>query len=142
MLDFPDVADARAELLRDGRPTSRGEVEDYAAGTLRLVDGRVIRIACSWNLHAGRDAVIEASFYGPSGGARMVNENGSFFDFSAELFKERDRFALAAPPDAWGGRAASEWVLKLDAGERFSGSTSGLLQTSQALDELYARGFA
>jgi predicted dehydrogenase len=139
MLDFPEVADARAELLRDGRAVSPDEVEDYAAGTLRLTDGRVIRIACSWNLHAGRDAVIEASFYGTSGGARMANENGSFFDFSAELFKGRDRFALAAPPDAWGGRNAREWVLKLAAGERFSGSTSGLHQTSQALDRLYAR---
>jgi predicted dehydrogenase len=140
MLDFPDVADARAELMRDGRPTRPDEVEDYAAGTLRLTDGRVIRIACSWNLNAGRDAVIEASFYGTSGGARMYNESGSFFDFSADLFTGRESVGIAAAPDDWGGRAASRWVRQLAAGERFAGSTSGLLETARALDELYARG--
>jgi predicted dehydrogenase len=125
--------------MRDGRPAPPDEVEDYAAGTLRLTDGRVIRIACSWNLNAGRDAVIEASFYGTSGGARMYNESGSFFDFSADLFTGRVSLGIAAAPDDWGGRAASGWVRQLAAGERFAGSTSGLLETARALDKLYAR---
>jgi predicted dehydrogenase len=142
MLDFPDVADAQAELLRDGRAAQRHEVEDYAMGTLRLADGPVVRIACSWNLNAGRDAVVEASFYGTSGAARMANEGGSFFDFSAELFKGRNRFPIAEAEDDWGGRAASEWVRQFARGERFAGSTSGVLQTAQALDRLYAAAVA
>jgi predicted dehydrogenase len=125
--------------LRDGHPPAADEVENYATGELKLANGVTARIACSWNLSAGRDAVIDASFFGTSGGAQMRNENGSFFDFSADLFKGRDRERIASPPDEWGGRAAAEWVRKLAAGERFSGSTSGLVQTAQALDRLYGR---
>jgi hypothetical protein len=97
-----------------------------------------VRIACSWNLNAGEDAVIEASFFGTAGGAQMRNENGSFFDFSAELFKGRNSERISAPPDEWGGRAGAEWVRKLAAGGRFAGSTSGLLETASVLDRLYA----
>jgi predicted dehydrogenase len=139
VLDFPDVVDARADLLRGGRRATADEVEDYAIGTLLLAEGCVVRIACSWNLNAGRDAEIQASFYGSSGGARMANVDGSFFDFSAELFKGRESSSIAAPPDEWGGRAACDWARRLAAGERFGGSTAGLLETASALDRLYAR---
>ena len=140
LFDFPEVTDARATLLRDGRPVAVDEVEDFALAELSLANGVHVRIACSWNLSAGRDAVIEATFYGTGGGAEMRNENGSFFDFSADLLNGRDRQTIASPPDDWGGRAAAEWVRKLAAGERFDGSTQGLLQTAQALDRLYAAG--
>jgi predicted dehydrogenase len=118
----------------------KGEVEDHAIADLTLANGLHVRIACSWNLNAGQDAVIEAAFYGTKAGARMRNPNGSFFDFSAELFHGRDREVIATPPDQWGGRAAAEWVQKLDAGERFSGSTNGLLESARTLDRLYGRG--
>ena len=104
-----------------------------------LANGVTVRIACSWNLNAGRDAVIEASFYGTSGGAQMRKENGSFFDFSADLFTGRDAQWIASPPDDWGGRAAAEWVRKLADGQRFAGTTAGLLETARALDRLYDR---
>jgi predicted dehydrogenase len=138
LFDFPEVSNARATLLRQGRPVRPDEVEDYAVGELKLANGVTVRTACSWNLNAGKDAIIEASVYGTQGGARMRNENGSFFDFSAELFKGRNAERIAAPPDDWGGRAAAEWVRKLAAGERFAGSTSGLLETAAVLDRLYA----
>ena len=140
LFDFPDVTDARATLLRDGRAVDLSEVEDFALGELTFSNGAHVRLACSWNLSAGRDAVIGATVYGTGGGAEMRNENGSFFDFSADLLKGRERQTIASPPDHWGGRAAAEWVGKLAAGERFSGSTDGLLQTAQALDRLYADG--
>jgi predicted dehydrogenase len=139
MFDFPGVADTSATLLRDGRTLGKDEVENYAAATLTLANGVHVRIACSWNLNAGRDAVIEASFYGTRGGARMRNEGGSFFDFSADLFKGRSCERIASPPDDWSGRAAAEWVRRLTAGERFSGTTTGLLETTRALDRLYGR---
>ena len=139
MFDFPEVLDARATLLRDGHPPAPDEVEDYAVGELTLANGVHARIACSWNLNAGADAVIGAEFYGTDAGAEMRNENGSFFDFSADLLKGRDRERLASPPDDWGGRAAAEWVRKLASGERFTGSTDGLLETARVLDRLYGR---
>ena len=139
MFDFPEVLDARATLLRDGRSVAEDEVENYATGELELANNVHVRIACSWNLNAGRDAVIEASFYGAKGGAQMRNENGSFFDFTGDLFRGRESRRIAAPPDDWGGRAATEWVRKLAAGERFTGTTTGLLETARTLDRLYVR---
>jgi predicted dehydrogenase len=139
LFDFPEVLAARGTLLRGGHRPADDEVEDYATGELSLGNGVDVRIACSWNLSAGSDAVIEASFYGTEGGAQMRNEGGSFFDFSADLFQGRERRPIASPPDEWGGRAAAEWVRKLAAGERFAGSTDGLLQTARALDRLYRR---
>jgi predicted dehydrogenase len=139
MFDFPELLDAHATLLRDGRAAHEDEVEDFALGELKLANGVIVRVACSWNLSAGRDAVIEASFYGTQGGVQMRNDNGSFFDFSAELFEGRNTERIASPPDDWGGRAAAEWVRKLAAGEGFAGSTTGLLDTARALDRLYGR---
>jgi predicted dehydrogenase len=139
MFDFPEVSEARATLLRDGRPALPSEVEDYAVAELVLANGVHVRIACSWNLDAGQDAVIEAAFHGTDGGARMRNEDGSFFDFSAELLKGRSAERIASPPDDWGGRAAVEWVRKLAAGERFAASTDGLLESARVLDRLYGR---
>jgi predicted dehydrogenase len=139
IFDFPDVVDASATLLRDGRAVGKHEVEDYAAATLTLANGVHVRIACSWNLNAGRDAVIEASFYGTRGGAQMRNEGGSFFDLSADLFKGRSSERVASPPDDWSRRAAVEWVRNLSSAEGFFGSTTGLLETARALDRLYGR---
>jgi predicted dehydrogenase len=139
MFDFPEVTDATAILLRDGRPVAAGEVENYAVGTLTLATGGVVRLACSWNLDAGADAVICARFYGTQGGAGMQNENGSFFDFSADLYRGRESERIASPPDDWGGRAACDWLGKLKSGSRFGGSTSGLVETAAVLDRLYGR---
>ena len=139
LFDFPEVLDARSILVRDGRPPESGEVEDYAAGELRLANGVNTRIACSWNLAAGRDAIIEATFYGTEGGAAMRNRGGSFFDFSGEVFRGAETELLTSPHDDWGARAAAEWVAKLAAGERFEGSTTGLLETAAVLDRLYGR---
>jgi hypothetical protein len=104
-----------------------------------LANGSTVRIACSWNLSAGTDAVIEARFFGSQGGAAMRNVGGSFFDFTAERYAGRNTETLTSPPDAWGGRAAAEWVRKLAAGARFDESTAGLLETARTLDRLYGR---
>jgi predicted dehydrogenase len=140
LFDFPEVEDARATLLRDGRPVRAHEVEDYAVAELDLANGAHVRIACSWNLNAGRDAVIEAAFYGTEAGAFMRNDNGSFFDFSADLLRGRDSEPRSRPPDDWGGRAAVDWLKKLARGERFGGSTTGLLEAAHVLDRLYEKG--
>jgi predicted dehydrogenase len=138
LLDFPEVEAVDANLLRDGHKKKPREVEDFAFGSMTLANGAVVRIACSWNLAAGADAVIRASFYGTSAGAEMANENGSFFDFHADLLRGRERERLASPPDAWGGRAAVEWLKRVAAGGGFDATTTGLLQSARALDRLYA----
>jgi hypothetical protein len=65
--------------------------------------------------------------------------NGSFFDFSSELFRGQNAERLTSLPDDWGGRAAAEWVSKLAAGERFAGTSRGLIETARVLDRLYGR---
>jgi predicted dehydrogenase len=137
LLDFPEVRGARAALYRDGRAAAPDEVEDYAVGTLDLATGATVRVACSWNLSAGRDAVIEASFLRHKQRRRDAQRSGSFFDFSADLFRGRNSERIASPPDEWGGRAAADWARRLAAGERFAGTTPGLLESARALDALY-----
>ena len=138
MLDFPAVEQASGRLFRDGRLPSSGEVEDFALGSIDLVDGTNVRLACSWNSSVGADAVIRATFYGTEASAEMRNVDGSFYDFTAELFTGRDRQVIASPDD-WSGRAAVEWLDKLAAGERFTGSTQGLVESAKLVDRLYRR---
>jgi predicted dehydrogenase len=140
-LDFPTVAGVSAELFAGGeRLGPRADrVDDYAVATLDLDTGAAARIACSWRLHAGCDAVIEAAFYGAEGGAALRNVNGSFHDFSAERFRGTAREMLAGPPDAWGGRAAADWAVRLAAGERFDPAAERLVDIARVLDRIYGR---
>jgi hypothetical protein len=83
--------------------------------------------------------VIEAKFFGSSGGAALRNVGGSFFDFTAERYDGRNTQTLTSPPDEWGARAAADWVRKLAGGARFADSTTGLLDSARALDRLSGR---
>jgi predicted dehydrogenase len=140
-LDFPRVLRATSRLFSHGEPLrdARSQVEDFAEARLDLDGGAAVRLACSWNLSAGRDAVIEASFYGTAGGAAMRNVDGSFFDFRAERFRGTARETLSEPPDAWGGRAAVEWARQLGRGSRFDPAVEHLVDVAAALDAIYGR---
>ena len=138
-LNFPQVADVQARLLSGGRPLQPGECEDYAVATLTLADGRVISLACSWNLPAGRDAIIGASFYGEGQGAGFRNLDGSFFDFVAERWRGTATETLAAPPDDWGGHAAADWARRLAAGERYAAEAERFVDVAEVLDRIYGR---
>jgi hypothetical protein len=81
--------------------------------------------------------VIEASFYGSKGGASFRNVNGSFYDFTAELFHGTSRQRLSDPPDAWGGRAAVDWATRLAQGETFDPEAERLVTVAEALDRIY-----
>ncbi len=138
LLDFPPVAHVSAQLFAGGRPLeSRAAVEDYATATLTLETGAVVRIACSWNLSAGRDAVIAADFHGTGGGASMRNRDGSFFDFEASHHTGTASRLLCAPPDDWGGRAAVAWAGRLAAGQRFDSEAWTLVRLSEVIDRIY-----
>ncbi|MGF6347599.1 Gfo/Idh/MocA family protein [Variovorax sp. W2I14] len=140
-LGFPRVQSVSSSLHAGGRKLvlPSAEVEDHAVAQIELANGCVVRLACSWNLPAGRDAVIEAHFHGTRGGAAMRNIDGSFYDFIAERFEGTRALPLAVPPDAWGGRAAVHWARVLAAGGRFDPEVARLAQVAEVLDAIYAR---
>lgn len=140
VLDFPAVERIEADLFCRGRPLEdrSRQVEDLGVATLHLAGDRLVRIACSWNLHAGQDAIIAAEFYGDEAGAAFRNVNGSFYDFQAELFRGTSRELLVQPGDAWGGRMAQEWVERLTVSPHFDPNCEKLLKAAQILDGIYA----
>ena len=109
-------------------------VEHYATAQLDHV-----RMACSWNLHAGRDCVLEAHFHGTEGGAALRNVDGSFYDFRAELYRGRDVHVLTEPPDDWGGGAIRDWAAKLAAGAGFDSDAERLVEVARTIDRIYGR---
>lgn len=140
-LGFPEVTGVTSRLYAQGQPLppASNVVEDYAVAQFDLAGGCTVRMACSWNLPFGRDAAIEAHFHGTRGGAAMTNVDGSFYDFAAARFQGTQRFPLADPPDAWGGRAAVDWARRLAAGARYDKSIETLLQVATVLDRVYGR---
>jgi predicted dehydrogenase len=138
-LGFPKVESATARLWSRGKRLRdrRNEVEDYAEARLDLSNGASIRLACSWKLAAGCDAIISGSFYGTKGGAAFRNVGGSFYEFEAEQFHGTRRELLASGLEDWGARAAVDWVQRLAAGEGFDPSTRRLNDVARALDAIY-----
>jgi predicted dehydrogenase len=137
-LGFPAVRDVDARLLKEGAPVQAGEVEDYAVAQFGVGDVQV-RLACSWRLHAGREAVIEAAFYGTGGGAALRNVSGSFYDFTAERFDGTSATRLADPPDEWGGRAAAAWAQQLASASGFDPAAEQFVRSAEVLDRIYGR---
>jgi predicted dehydrogenase len=141
LLDAPRVERVASSFSQKGRRLrGRDAVEDHGAALLELSTGCSVQLACSWCLPAGRDCLIEASFYGTRGGASFSNVNGSFYDFRAELFRGTSREVLVDPPDAWGGRAAVEWAARLATGERFDPHAEELAAVAATIDRIYAGG--
>jgi predicted dehydrogenase len=139
LLDFPAVERVDSRLHAAGQPLAAGalQVEDYAAVQLGLAGGVTVRLTCSWRISAGRDAVIEAAVHGATGGVAMKNVGGSFYDFEAERYHGTRREQLAAPPDAWGGRAAVAWLEQLAGGARFDPACNHLVDVASVLDAIY-----
>jgi predicted dehydrogenase len=140
-LDFPVVRNVSSALYAQGQRLGPNPavVEDYAIAQLELDTDAVARLACSWNLAAGRDAIIEAHFHGTRGGASLRNVNGSFYDFVAERYTGTRRMLLAEPPDAWGGRAAASWARHLAVDRSFDARIEHITEVASALDRIYGR---
>lgn len=141
LLHGPEVTGVTRRLFREGRPLpiAPSEVEDYAEVQLELDGAAVARIATSWRLHAGRDAVIELGIYGTRGGALLRNVGGSFFDFEVELANGTHVERLASPPDDWGGRAITAWARALAGGAGFDLGIEDHLAVARVIDEVYDR---
>jgi predicted dehydrogenase len=137
-LDFPEVTEATSTLMKGGKPiNSQEDVEDFAIATLTLANGAVIRLACSWRLQAGCDAVIGVDFFGTSGGASFRNVGGSFYDFAAYRFRGTSAEELALPPDDWSGRAAADWAARLASGQAYDPSCERLVEVAKIIDSIY-----
>jgi len=137
------VSRLESQLFRQGRRLAAPitEVEDFATASWDHENGPTVRIACSWNLAAGREAVIEAVFYGTQGAVALKNENGSFFDFTVERFSGTNRELLAEPDRGWnwGGGAIRDFTKRLAAGERASDAYESLISVATILDRSYGR---
>lgn len=141
-LDFPAIAGVQSCLLRKGAPipSNSNDVEDFAFATITLSNGVTLRLACSWGLNAGCDAVIGASFHGTQGGVVMRNLNGSFYDFAAERHSGTRTDLLVEPPDNWGGRAAAAWATRLARDNSYDPACEGLINSAAVIDAIYAAG--
>jgi predicted dehydrogenase len=140
ILESPVVRVGSRLFSRGKRIEGREDVcEDYATARFDLASGAVVTLACSWHLHAGRDAVIRAGFYGAEGAVAMENRDGSFLDFFAEKFNGTKRVLLCEPPDDWGGRAAVNWTQHLAASNAYDPEIEKILEVTETLDAIYQR---
>ncbi|MCA1692829.1 MAG: gfo/Idh/MocA family oxidoreductase, partial [Actinobacteria bacterium] len=141
MLGGPKVDGVDARLFAGGRrldPDPR-QVEDYAVARLDLVGGSVVTLACSWFLHAGRDALIGATFHGSRGAVALTNVGGSFYDFRADHHSGTESIPLGLPPDDWGGRAVTAWVEHLAADRSFDPAVGDVVEVADVVDRIYGR---
>lgn len=139
-LDFPEVEKVNSQLFSKGMIVKgRDEVEDFANVQLLLADDVNAQLSCSWNLQAGCEAVIEASFYGTKGGVALKNSNGSFYDFVGLRYWGTKTETLVQPPDAWGGRALVDWIQKLSTSPDFDAEAENFIASADVLDRIYGR---
>jgi len=140
VLDFPSVAAVSSRLLSNGSSIVRtgDRVEDYAVARIDLENGAMANLACSWNLPAGRDAVIRVVFYGNAGGLSLSNKSGSFFEFRAERFQKTFREVIGEDnKESWWGRSAIEWVNRLTRDRGYDPELEHMIQVGEILDAVY-----
>ena len=135
------VATVQAQLFTRGVPLidPATAVEDYAVAQLSMSDGSAVRLACSWFLPAGTDAIIAAHFHGTAGGVSVRNVGGSFYDFVCDRYDGRDAQRVVDPPDEWGGRALIAWAQALGAGQRYDPSIESVVDVADVIDRIYGR---
>jgi len=136
------VEDVESACFAKGKPLPRpieSKIEDYATARLRLRSGAVVDLACSWRIALGRDAVIEAEFFGTKGGARLCNVGGSFYDFQAVHTEGTRSRVLAEPPDDWGVRSLASWARRVGDGDGFDCEAWDFVHVARVIDEIYGR---
>lgn len=138
-LDVSAVSAVEARLFSAGMPFGgqSDEIEDYASIHLGLPTDTSVEIACSWNLPAGRDAIIEATFYGTEGSLSFHNLDGSFYDFAADHRRGTTSTRLCSPPDAWGSRALRRWAERLSTMPSFDPSIESAAVVAEVVDRIY-----
>jgi predicted dehydrogenase len=139
--DLPVLEVDSARLFARGRElgATNEDVEDLAVAQLRQANGACVRLACSWNLHAGQGAIIEVTLHGTRGGVTWRNVAGSFLDF--EMLERRgDRsLVLFAGADDWGPRALLEWTQRLAVSPAFDPCARQFSVSARLVDSIYRR---
>jgi len=141
-LGFPETEEVKSALYSKGEKITVDEskVEDFARATITTADGVIISLDCSWHISAGKDAVIEAVFYGTEGGAAFKNVNGSFYDFTAEKYQGTAVETVFSGEDAWSGRAGTVWAADVLKGRGFDSVTANeYLAVARLIDRIYGR---
>jgi predicted dehydrogenase len=138
-LNYPEVEGVTSRLFSQGKLMhGRAKaVEDYAMAQLNLETGATIRLACSWKLPAGCEAIISGSFFGTKGGAAFHNIDGSLYDFRAERYRGTQREALTCLQEDWAARAALDWVRRLARDGKFNPQVESLNPVAAVLDAIY-----
>jgi predicted dehydrogenase len=138
LLDNPGISHVSSTLFAGGAPVDgRAVIEDFASVHMTLDGGIDARLACSWNLSAGREAIIQAVFYGTEGGCCVRNVGGSFFNFQTERYQGTQREVLTPPSDDWWGAAAVHWARTLGNSARYDAQIEGLIRVAEVLDAVY-----
>ena len=139
VLDYPQVVEVRSRLHAAGKLLAKpiAELEDHALVEVQLATGATARLACSWRLSAGRDAIIQSTFYGTRGSALLRNVRGSFYDFVVEHCEGTSRRILAEGPDDWGGRAVNAWARQIAVAPGFDDRAARLYDVSALVDAIY-----
>ena len=127
------------DLFAQGRAIGADQLEDLAFAEFRQSDGAIVRLACSWHAHMGRDAVIELQILGSEGGAAWRNVNGSFYDFELQVYRGTSREQLGGFPDEWGGRALQAWVRRLAVDRSYDPQCFEFVRSAQLIDAVYGQ---
>lgn len=140
LLGTSPAEEVTSRLYRNGQRLTAPitEVEDYASIHFQ-VNNTDVQLGCSWNLHAGQDALIGARFYGTKGSVELSNVGGSFFDFQTFLLQGTQRQQLAGYPEDWGGRALCDWAEQLNKNAGFNPEVEQALTVARVLDKVYQR---
>jgi len=137
-LGFPRVTSVQSSLFAKGELAGVEEVEDYGVATIEASDSVVINLSCCWNLHMGREADIEIAFYGTSGGARLRNVGGSFYDFVGERFCGTKTEVIGCSAQwEWGGLATIEWIKRLGVDDSFDTEAESFVLSAEVVDRIY-----
>lgn len=139
LFDDPVLTHQSAQFFHQGTADfDRNKVvEDYAVAQCIMNNETAVQLACSWFLPAGKDAIIEAAFYGEKGGLSFKNINGSFYDFKAEQFFGTRSETLTEPPENWQGKAAVHWANQLTKGKGFDSEAWNYVKVARELENFY-----
>jgi len=143
-MGYERVEAVTSRLFHEGRLIEfgggqTGTVEDFAHASWVADAGAAIRLACSWRLSAGCDAVIEAGFYGTRGAVRLRNLDGSFYRFLVERMNGTTCQPIATPPEDWGGRCLADWCQRLARSPQYDPDLETVAGVAEVLDRCYGR---
>ena len=141
MLRWPTIESVSGRVFKGGKRLHAPicDVEDFASARLDTQDGILMNLSCSWNLHAGCDAVIEAAFYGRKGSLRLQNVNGSFYEFQEVQCFGTNRHILQHCANDWYGKAAVAWAEQLAKGNDYDTEIEHMIAVTDVLDRIYDR---